>query len=92
MIGADKFLSFLEPPCSMEDRIPVLIWKALGALQIISGVLIWLPKFKKSIALFWAIFMLSFSIVHLSQQTTDIGGSVFLAVLLGILVWKPKAE
>lgn len=87
MVGLDKFLAFLEPPCSLEASISPIVWKILGALQIISGVLIWLPKFRKQIAGFWAVFMLIFTIVHLTQQTYDIGGSTFMAVLLGVLVY-----
>ena len=90
MIGLDKFLAFLEPPCSLIDNIPVVIWKVLGALQIIAAVLIWLPKYRPFIAGFFAVFMIVFSIVHLTQGTHDIGGAAFMAVLLGILVWDPN--
>ncbi len=89
MIGADKFFSFLEPPCSLEENIPATIWILFGLLQVASGVLIWSPRFKKHIAGFWAVFMVVFIIVHLVMQTYDIGGAIFMAVLLGILVWDP---
>lgn len=89
MIGADKFMSFLEPPCSLEDTIPALIWKTLGALQIASGILIWLPKYRKYVAGFFFVFMLVFTAVHLVNNTYDIGGSLFMAFLLGLLVWNP---
>lgn len=88
MVGLDKFLSFLEPPCSLETSISPIVWKILGVLQMASGILIFLPKFRKQIAGFWAVFMLIFSIMHLTQQTYDIGGSAFMAVLLGVLVWR----
>lgn len=88
MIGMDKFLSFLEPACSLEDNIPTMVWQILGVLQLVSGVLIWSPKFRKHLAGFWAVFMLVFTIVHLTQNTFDIGGSAFMAILLGVLVWK----
>jgi len=89
MIGADKFLNFLEPPCSMMNSISSIVWQFLGVLQIAAGILIWLPKFKKSIAIFFTIFMLVFTIVHLINGTYDIGGSMSMAVLLGILAWDP---
>lgn len=73
----------------MMDRIPVAIWKGLGALQLIAGVLIWAPKYRKYVAGFFAVFMVVFSIVHLVQNTYDIGGAMFMAVLLGILAWDP---
>jgi len=44
MVVADKFLFFLEPPCSMMDSISPMVWKALGVLQIAAGVIIWLPQ------------------------------------------------
>jgi hypothetical protein len=90
MIGVDKFFPFLEPPCSLAHNIPWAAWSALGALQIAAGILIWLPKFKKYVVGFFFIFMLFFTIVHVSQGTYDIGGSTFMAMLLGLLVWNPS--
>jgi len=90
MVGADKFGAFLEPPCSLMESVPPTIWKVLGVLQIASGILIWLPKFKESIVGFWAVFMLVFTIMHLTQGTYDIGGSAFMAVMLGLLAWNPS--
>jgi len=87
MVGVDKFLSFLEPPCSLENSISPMVWQVLGVLQIASGILIWLPTLRKHLAGFWAVFMLIFTIVHLTQSTYDIGGAAFMAVLLGGLVW-----
>lgn len=90
MIGVDKFLFFLEPACSLMDNIPKVVWNGLGVLQIASGVLIWMPKYRKYLAGFWMIFMLVFTIVHLSQNTPDFGGALFMVVLLGVLVWNPS--
>lgn len=90
MIGIDKFLGFLQPPCSLESSIPTMIWKLLGAIQIASGTLIWHAKFKKLIVGFFSVFMIIFSIVHLTQGTYDIGGSTSMAVMLGLLAWNPS--
>jgi len=90
MVGADKFLLFLEPPCTMMNHISPTVWKVLGVLQLAAGVLIWFPKFRKHIAGFFAIFMLVFASVHLSQNTYDIGGAAFMGVLLGVLTWNPS--
>lgn len=90
VIGADKFFSFLEPACSLESNISPMIWKVLGVFQLVSGVLIWLPKYRKQVAGFWAVFMVIFSIVHLTQNTYDIGGAAIMAVFLGLLVWNPS--
>lgn len=89
MIGADKFLAFLEPACSLVDSIPSGIWKSLGVLQLFAGVLIWLPKFKKYIVGFFTVFMLVFIIVHLTQGTYDVGGAIFMGIMLGLLTWNP---
>lgn len=89
MIGIDKFLFFLEPPCSLMESIPTIIWKVLGVLQIAAGFLIWVPSVRKYIVGFFMVFMIAFSIVHLTQNTSDVGGSIFMAALLGILVWNP---
>lgn len=89
MIGLDKFLSFLTPPCSLEEEISVLVWRALGVVQLCAGVFIWLPRYTKGVAVFFAIFMSIFTIVHLVQGTYDIGGSAFMAVLLAIVAWNP---
>ena len=90
MIGVDKFLPFMEPSCSLMNDIPVGIWKGLGVVEIIAGILIWLPKYRKFISGFFLAFMLFFIIYHLVENTYDIGGAVFMAVLLGFLVWDPK--
>lgn len=90
MVGADKFLGFLEPPCSLESSISPIIWKVFGVLQIASGILIWLPKYRKYVVGFFAVFMIIFTFVHLSQGTHDIGGSASMAVLLGLLAWDPS--
>jgi len=89
-IGIDKFYPYLEPPCSMMNSIPPTVWKSIGGLQLAAGILIWLPKLRKYVAGFFVVFLLSFSIFHLMNSTYDIGGSVFMAVLLGILVWNPS--
>jgi len=90
MIGADKFLGFLEPPCSLENSIPSIVWQILGVLQILAGVLIWLPKFRRYVVGFFFVFMLFFTVVHITQNTYDIGGSAFMALLLGLLLWNPS--
>ncbi len=90
MIGADKFFFFLEPPCSLTERIPPLVWKGLGVLQLAVGILIWLPSIRKYVASFFVVFMLFFTMVHLVENTYDIGGAVFMAVLLGLLAWNPN--
>lgn len=90
MIGSDKFLSFLEPPCSLMNSVSPAIWKLLGVLQLAAGILIWFPKFRKPVAVFFTVFMLFFTIYHLVESTYDIGGSTFMAVMLGLLVWNPS--
>ena len=86
-VGADKFLAFLEPPCSLMNSISSVVWNAIGILQIAAGILIWLPKFKKYVVGFFFVFMLVFTLVHLSQGTYDVGGSAFMA---GLLIWNPS--
>jgi len=90
MVGLDKFLLFLEPPCSLMNNIPPTIWKLFGVLQIAGGILIWLPKFRKYVAGFFVVFMLTFTIYHLVENTYDIGGSASMAALLALLVWDPN--
>lgn len=72
MIGADKFLSFLEPPCSLESSIPTIVWSIMGIVQIAAGILIWLPKYRKSVAGFFFVFMLAFTMVHIVMGTYDL--------------------
>lgn len=90
MVGSDKFLKFLQPPCSLEASIPTPIWSLFGVLMIASGILIWLPKFRRPVLIFFCLFMLTFTIIHLINGQSDIGGSLFMGVLLGLLVWNPK--
>ncbi len=89
MIGADKFLSFL-PPCSLMSGISAITWSVFGVLQIAAGILIWNPKFKKYVAGFFLVFMLTFTTYHLIENTYDIGGSTAMAFMLGLLVWNPS--
>ncbi|MGB1248278.1 MAG: hypothetical protein ACPG4Z_05290 [Chitinophagales bacterium] len=72
------------------NTISPLIWKIFGVLQIAAGILIWMPKCRKYVTGFFVIFMSFFSLYHLTQGTYDIGGAIFMAVLLGILFWNPK--
>lgn len=89
MIGADKFFLFLDPPCTLMGSIPPTIWKLLGGLQLAAGVLIWLPKFRKYVAGFFFVLMLVFIVIHLRENTYDIGGAAFMAVLLALVYWNP---
>lgn len=89
-IGLDKFIGYLDPPCSLMGEFSHIGWNFLGVMQIVGGILIWIPKFKKYIVGFFMVFMIVFTLVHLTQNTHDIGGSVFMAALLGLLVWNPK--
>jgi len=90
MIGADKFFKFLQPPCSLESSISPTIWTIFGILQLAAGVLIWFPKFRKFIAGFFALFMFTFTIIHLINNQYDVGGSAFMAVLLGLIFLNPN--
>ncbi len=90
MIGVDKFLPFLDPPCSLSSNIPPSVWKVFGGLQLAAGILIWHPRSKKFVAGFFIIFMLVFTIYHLKENTYDIGGSSFMAFMLGLLIWNPR--
>ncbi len=90
MVGADKFLNFLDPPCSLMNTISPSVWKALGVIQLAGGIFIWFSKFRKFVAGFFVAFMLFFTIYHLTQSTYDVGGSSFIAVLLGFLIWDPR--
>jgi len=92
MIGSDKFLSFMEPPCSLMSSISPIVWKSFGVLQIAAGIIIWFPKFRRYVAGFFIVFMLIFTIYHLVENTYDIGGSIFIAVMLGLLVWNPSFQ
>lgn len=90
MIGADKFLGFLEPPCSLQDNISPIIWKGLGVTQILAGLLLWVPKFRKPVAGLFAVFMIVFVVIHLTQGTSDTGGAASMAIFLGLLNWNPS--
>ena len=90
MIGVDKFFPFMEPSCSLMDYIPEIIWKVLGIIDLVAAVLIWHPTYRKYIAGFFFVFMLIFTGIHIAMGTYDIGGSIFMAILLGLLVWNPQ--
>jgi len=90
MVGFDKFLGFMDPPCSLENILSPIIWKGMGVLQLIGGILIWFPKFRKPVAGFFIAYMLFFTGYHLMLNTYDIGGAIFIAVLLGIILWNPS--
>nr|WP_321237479.1 hypothetical protein [uncultured Psychroserpens sp.] len=89
IVGFDKFFPFMDPPCSLIDNIPKTFWKVLGSFQLAAGILIWFSKLRRYVAGFFVLVLLFFTIYHLKENTYDIGGSIFMAVLLGILVWNP---
>jgi len=89
-LSVDKFFPFMEPPCTLMDTFNPMIWKMLGVATLIGGILLWIPKFRRATAGFFIIYMLGFSVYHLVSNTYDIGGAVFMAFLLGIVVWNPS--
>ena len=89
MIGFDKFFPFMEPSCSMMESIPTSMWMFLGVIDIAAGILIWFDKFRKPIAGIFLVLMLAFTVMHLVNNTYDIGGSLFMAALLGLILWDP---
>lgn len=90
MIGFDKFYAFLEPPCTLQASIDPSDWKIFGIMQVAAGILIWFPQIRRYVAGFFTIFMLVFTVYHLSAGTSDIAGAIFMAVLLGLLTWNPQ--
>jgi len=90
MIGFDKFYAFVEPPCTLMDRISPTIWQAFGFMQVSAGILIWFPQLRRYVAGFFTLFMAFFTVYHLSVGTTDVAGSIFMGVLLGLLAWNPQ--
>ncbi len=89
-VGFDKFHPFLEPPCSLEAKMPVLAWKSIGIMQLIIAILVWQKKIRQYLLGFFLVFMLFIIGVHLLTNTYDIGGALCMAGLSGLLVWKPK--
>lgn len=90
LVGVDKFLNFMEPPCSLMDTINPTMWKVLGVIQIAGAILTWLPKYRKTVATFFLGFMSFFTVYHLINGTYDIGGSVFMMVLSGLIAYDPE--
>lgn len=89
MIGIDKFLGFLEPPCTLMEDIPSGIWMAIGVVQVLAAILIWQPKFRRTIAGVFVALMIFFIVKHLMSNTTDIGGAAFMGILCALLLWSP---
>lgn len=89
-LAVDKFLPFMEPPCTLMDSIDPNIWKMLGVTTFVGGILIWIPKFRKYVAGFFIVYMLFFTGIHLASNTYDVGGAVFTAAILGLLFWNPS--
>ena len=89
LIGIDKLYKFMEPECSMMENIDPTLWKTLGLIQILGGILICLPKWRRPVATLFIVLMLFFTFYHLSNQTYDVGGSIFMIFMLGYLIWKP---
>ena len=89
MIDIDKFFPFMEPSCSMMENISPAMWMFLGVIDIAAGILIWVDKYRKFIAGFFFVLMIGFSVMHLVNDTSDIGGALFMAALLGLLLWDP---
>lgn len=96
LIGVDKFLMFLEE-CTLQAGTSPTLWKITGVLQILIGLSILFNK-GMNIALILALVIFSSAIYsHVSIETTDIGGAIFLAMqtilLLGLNVFqKSKSD
>jgi uncharacterized membrane protein YphA (DoxX/SURF4 family) len=72
------------------DGISNSVWMFLGVLTIVGGILIWVSALRKYVAGFLIIYMLFYTGVHISKATYDIGGAIFMTVLLGLLLWNPS--
>ncbi|WP_460218287.1 hypothetical protein [Psychroserpens sp. MEBiC05023] len=74
----------------MINNVSTTLWKILGGLQLAAGILIWFTILRRYVAGIFIIILLFFTTYHLRENTYDIGGSIFMIVLLGILIWNPK--
>jgi len=96
VIGADKFLMFLEE-CTLQAGSDPKMWMMTGVLQILIGLSIIFDK-KMNVALLLALIIFSMAIYsHISIDTDDIGGAIFLGILtlllLGLnLMQKPRTH
>jgi len=90
VLAADKFLHFLKPPCSLEETFSQNVWMMIGYVYIAAASLLWHKKIGKRVAIIFAVVMIAFSIWHLVNDTYDIGGALFMALLLGLIAWKPE--
>ncbi|RNC86373.1 MAG: hypothetical protein ED556_08760 [Winogradskyella sp.] len=90
LVGFDKFVPLMEPQCSLKGQISPILWRLLGGLQLAAGILIWSSKLRKYVAGFFIPVLIFFTAYHLKADTYDIGGSIFMAILLGIILWNPE--
>ena len=73
------------------SKVSPILWKTIGGIQIVAGILIWSAKIRKYIAGFMLAILIYFTLYHIIEKTSDIGGSIFMALLLAIIVWNPSA-
>jgi len=63
-----------------------LFGRLLVSFKMAVGTTIWLLKVRKYIVGFFMVFMISFSIVNVNQNTTDIEVAVFMAILFTVFI------
>jgi len=71
-------------------NVSTTVWYLLGVMQFAAGILIWRPKYRRFVAGFFVVFMLVFTFIHISNNTSDYGGALFMAGLLALLAWDPR--
>jgi len=81
ILGLDKFLKLMPVACTLMTDASDTILYIIGGLEIVLGILLFLGKFTKGILIAVVLLMLWAIGMHLINETYDIGGAVFLAVV-----------
>ena len=81
ILGIDKFFTFIPAACSLLTEATTSMSYSLGVIEILLGILLFAGKFTKTILIFVVLLMISAIIMHLMNDTYDIGAAIFMAII-----------
>jgi len=89
VLGMDKFFLFIPDSCTLLVDAPKSMLYTLGVIEVVLGILLCLGKYTRTILVAILVLMISAIVMHMVNDTYDIGGAVFLILLVLIPLMLP---
>ncbi len=92
ILGFDKFFVFIPEACSLMTDGPKNLLYSIGVIEIVLGLFLFFGKFIKPILILVILLMLWAIYAHISVDTTDYGGAIFMGIVALIPLIIPEQK